>query len=117
MATQPEVLGLSTVAGGVELNLRIPADLDCLPDHFPRFPMVPGVVQLDWAIGFGRQHLGVSGEFRGIAGLKFQHPLLPRAAVTLALSASGDELKFSYRTRERTCSSGRVQFAAVRAGA
>ena len=110
MATQPEVLGLSSVAGIVELKLRIPADLDCLPDHFPRLPMVPGVVQLDWAIGFGRRHLGVKGEFRGIAGLKFQHPLLPRASVTLTLSTSGDELSFAYRNAERTCSSGRVQF-------
>ena len=113
MATQPEVLGIRAVDGRVELKLRIPADLDCLPDHFPRFPMVPGVVQLDWAIGFGRAHLGVKGEFRGIDGLKFQHPLLPHAAVTLTLSASGGELSFAYRGAERPCSSGRLQFRDV----
>lgn len=111
MATRPEVLGLRPMTGGIELQLRVPHDLDYLPDHFPRFPMVPGVVQLDWAIGFGRQHLGLSGEFRGIAGLKFQHPLLPRAAVTLTLRATGTELDFAYRSGERPCSSGRVQFA------
>jgi 3-hydroxymyristoyl/3-hydroxydecanoyl-(acyl carrier protein) dehydratase len=113
MATQPQVLGLSAVAGGVELELRIPPELDYLPDHFPRFPMVPGVVQLDWAIAFGRQHLGIDGEFRGIAGLKFQHPLLPRATVTLTLGGDGTELSFAYRTGARPCSSGRVQFAAT----
>ena len=111
MATQPDVLGVSRVPGGVELALRIPADLSYLPDHFPRFPMVPGVVQLDWAIGFGREHLGIGGEFRGIANLKFQHPLLPKAAITLSLTGSGNEIAFAYRNAERPCSSGRVKFA------
>jgi len=111
MATQPEVLGVSRVPGGVELALRIPADLDYFPEHFPRFPMLPGVVQLDWVIGFGREHLGVTGEFRGIANLKFQHPLLPRAAVTLRLTGAGHEIAFAYRHAERPCSSGRVRFA------
>ena len=111
MATQPEVLGVSRVPGGVELALRIPADLDCLPDHFPRLPMVPGVVQLDWAIGFGREHLGVTGAFRALVNLKYQHPLLPKAAITLSLTGGGQELGFAYRNGARPCSSGRVQFA------
>jgi 3-hydroxymyristoyl/3-hydroxydecanoyl-(acyl carrier protein) dehydratase len=108
MTTQPEVLGVSAVAGGVELALRIPEALDYLPDHFPRFAMVPGVVQLDWAVRYAREHLAVAGEFRGLAGLKFQHPLLPRAQVTLRLSREGEALAFAYRMGEQPCSGGRI---------
>lgn len=111
MTPQPEVLGASTVDGAVELALRIPPGLPFFPDHFPRQPMVPGVVQLDWAISLGRAHLGFGGDFRGLAGLKFQHPLLPGAQVTLRLAHAGGELSFAYRTAARPCSSGRIRFA------
>jgi 3-hydroxymyristoyl/3-hydroxydecanoyl-(acyl carrier protein) dehydratase len=113
MTTQPEVLGVSRFDGGVELALRIPDDLAYLPDHFPAAPMVPGVVQVDWAIAYGRAHLPLAGEFRGVSGLKFQQPLRPGAHVTLRLTADGGALAFAYRRGDAPCSAGRVQFGSA----
>lgn len=111
MTTEPEVLGISRFDDGVELSLRIPPELECLPDHFPRAAMVPGVVQVDWAIVYGRAHLPLAGEFCGVTGLKFQQPLRPGARVTLRLSAVGGALAFAYLREGAACSAGRVLFA------
>jgi len=86
MTTRPEVLQVERMPDGVRLELRIPGQLAYLPDHFPRFPMVPGVVQLAWAFGFAKEHLGVTAPFRRIAALKFQHPLLPKDRAQLQLT-------------------------------
>ena len=113
MESLPEVLAVRPAGAGVELDLAVPADLAWFPDHFPRLAMLPGVVQLDWAIRYGREHLRVPGTFRRVAGLKFQHPILPGARVTLALGQPRPgELAFAYRNPQRPCSSGRVVFAA-----
>jgi 3-hydroxymyristoyl/3-hydroxydecanoyl-(acyl carrier protein) dehydratase len=37
-------------------RLRVPPTLEHFRGHFPGFPILPGVVQLDWAVRFGRLH-------------------------------------------------------------
>ena len=108
----PEALAVRRFNNAVELDLRIAEHQAFFPDHFPRFSMLPGVAQIDWAIRLGREHLGITGSFRKLSGLKFQHPILPGASVTLCLArtASG-ELEFAYQNRDRDCSSGRVLFS------
>jgi 3-hydroxymyristoyl/3-hydroxydecanoyl-(acyl carrier protein) dehydratase len=113
MTSRPEVLALRRSGSRLELDLRIPAQLEYFPDHFPRFPMLPGVVQLDWAIACGREHLNLQGNFRGLSNLKFQHPILPGAQITLLLALEKPgELSFAYRNPQRPCSSGTVLFGA-----
>lgn len=112
MESLPQVLSVRSAGDGVELELAVPASLTWFPDHFPRLAMLPGVVQLDWAIRYGREHLRVDGAFRRVTGLKFLHPILPGARVTLALaSGKAGEIVFAYRRGERPCSLGRVVFA------
>lgn len=111
MTTHPQVLAVRRGEGGVELDLHVPARLSWFPHHFPRFHMLPGVVQTAWAIAFARQHLGLTGSFRRLTGLKFQHPILPAERVTLNLgSPAAGELVFAYRNGGRACSGGRIQF-------
>lgn len=112
MESLPAVISVRSAGDGVELDLAVPPTLAWFPDHFPRFAMLPGVVQLEWAIRYGREHLGVGGTFRRVAGLKFLHPILPGARVTLALNrGKPGEIAFAYRRGERPCSHGRVVFA------
>ena len=112
MTSQPQVRAVRRAADGVELDLFVPPTLAFFPDHFPRLGILPGVVQIDWAIGYGREHLGVGGAFRGLRGLKFVNPILPGTELTLTLSSSAPgELAFAYRAGEREFSSGRALFA------
>lgn len=112
MIPQPQVRAVRRSGAAVELDLYVPGSLDFFPDHFPRLGILPGVVQVDWAITLARAHLPVTGAFRGLRALKFLNPILPDSALTLALTQDAPgELSFSYRAGERAYSSGRVRFA------
>lgn len=112
MSFEPQVRAVRHSGDTVELDLFVSRSLAFFPDHFPRIGLLPGVIQVDWAIRLGRAHLPVAGAFRGVRALKFQKPVLPDSAVTLAVQRGAPhELAFAYRAGEQTYSSGRVLFA------
>lgn len=96
----------------VEIDFTLDPALRYFPDHFPRFPMLAGVVQLGWAVHLARRHLGVAGAVRAITQLKFQSPLLPGWRVRLELEREdASAVRFAYRAPHSACSSGRLEFA------
>lgn len=82
----------------LELVLQLPASLFWFQGHFPRHPILPGITQVHWAIGYAREILGAPGEFGGIDSVKFQHPLRPEQRVRLSLfwDERLGRLSFSY---------------------
>ncbi len=97
--------------GAVELELVIPGDLLYFNGHFPGTPVLPGVVQLHWAMTIARDRLGVTGEFTGIEGLKFQKVIIPDQRVSLELryQAERGSLSFRFSSPAGTHSSGRIR--------
>ena len=112
MTTEPVVLEKRVAPPEAELDLAIPADLDYCRGHFANAPVVPGVVQLKWAIDAARRHLGASGEVVGVEALKFRRVLAPGAVATLTLTwvAHDHKAYFSYRSDDSGFSSGRLLF-------
>ncbi len=49
----------------------------CFQGHFPDNPILPGVVQVDWAIRFGQEAFGPLGDFQGMLNLKFMDLIRP----------------------------------------
>jgi 3-hydroxyacyl-[acyl-carrier-protein] dehydratase len=99
----------------VQLSLHIPEALAHFSGHFPGMPVLPGVVQVDWAVRYGRQHLPLIGEFAALENLKFHALVLPQTDLQLLLSwnTAKTTLSFNYSIGEsggRTYSSGRVAF-------
>ena len=92
--------------------LRIPADLPCLPGHFDTAPVVPGVVQIDWAVHFGKQLLQIPGEFAGMENIKFKQLLVPFEQAELELAFDTEKQKLSYRFfwENDEFSSGKLSF-------
>jgi 3-hydroxymyristoyl/3-hydroxydecanoyl-(acyl carrier protein) dehydratase len=96
------------------LTLHIHPELDYFVGHFPDLPLLPGVVQVDWATKLAREHLQIHGEFVSLENLKFQAMILPAATVTLTLEWLPDSgrLNFEYRQADQPLSSGRMCFKA-----
>ena len=109
---EPEILAERIDAKRAERELRVPETLACFPGHFPGQPIVPGVVQLDWAMSLAARWLGGAPWPRAIEALKFKSPLLPGQRVTLALARESDAgaVRFQVAQGETVYSLGRLVF-------
>jgi acyl-coenzyme A synthetase/AMP-(fatty) acid ligase len=110
----PEVLAQVESAGEWNLQLAVPPDLAYFSGHFPTAPVLPGVVQVEWALGLGQQLLAL-GRFAGMEVLKFQQLVRPGDEVQLHLryDVERGKLYFAYRNEAATCSSGRILLGAL----
>ena len=90
--------------------LTVPPDLLYFDGHFTVAPVLPGVVQVDWAIHYGRLHFGLAAPFAGMNALKFQQMIRP--GVPLQLELVWDDLKrslnFRYFSDAGAHASGRI---------
>ena len=106
----PELLEQVEVEGEWSLQLAVPPDLAYFSGHFPQTPVLPGVVQVDWALSFGQQLMKLPEKFAGMEVLKFQQLVRPGDEVQLHLrfDPARGKLYFAYRNETATCSSGRI---------
>ncbi|BBL71847.1 hypothetical protein MoryE10_24530 [Methylogaea oryzae] len=108
----PEVLGVSPRDDGIELALRIPEDLAYFHGHFDEISVVPGVAQIQWAVGYARSYLGLDWVFSHMEAVKFKELMLPGQGLALRLRYldGGRKLEFRYFSEQAEYSSGRIYF-------
>ena len=109
----PEIVAFATSEEQAELKLIVPEALLYFRGHFPAFAILPGVVQLDWAIQYGRQHFALGAAFASTIRIKFRKPIRPNHSLTLSLKyvRSRNCIYFDYADAEGPCSSGQIGFA------
>jgi ApeI dehydratase len=96
----------------LRLLLDIDADLEWFRGHFPDNPVLPGVVQLHWAIGVAQTCFGYLDTPNEILRLKFKSIVTPPKIVELALSRPRTgEVQFDYTGLGQQYSQGRLKFA------
>jgi acyl-coenzyme A synthetase/AMP-(fatty) acid ligase/3-hydroxymyristoyl/3-hydroxydecanoyl-(acyl carrier protein) dehydratase len=110
---QIEEIERNVDAQQVKLQLTIPADLFYFDGHFDQAPILPGVVQVDWAISIGRRYFDLPPVFRAVNMLKFQQVIRPEQVVTLELNydVAKETLGFRYTSSAGPHASGRVVFS------
>jgi 3-hydroxymyristoyl/3-hydroxydecanoyl-(acyl carrier protein) dehydratase len=100
-------------------QLEVEARLPAFDGHFPEHPVLPGVLQLDWAERFAREAFGAAllPAFDGLDQLKFQQVIPPGLTVELRLelNAAGSELRFALTSRLGNHASGKLRFKAASA--
>ena len=111
----PIVRGISptqTAKNQIVLDLVVPTELAHFAGHFPGQAILPGVLQLDWAVHYGREYLALSGQFSELENIKFLALVLPNCELELSLLWDPDtqRLEFTYFNSERKYSSGRITF-------
>jgi acyl-coenzyme A synthetase/AMP-(fatty) acid ligase/3-hydroxymyristoyl/3-hydroxydecanoyl-(acyl carrier protein) dehydratase len=108
----PTVRVLESKPERVLLELAVPADLLYFDGHFSVAPVLPGVVQVDWAILYGRRHFELAPAFRAINALKFQQMIRPGRPVQLELvhDRAKGSLNFRYISDAGAHASGRILF-------
>ncbi|MCU1740195.1 MULTISPECIES: AMP-binding protein [unclassified Pseudomonas] len=113
----PEVLSQHEMDGEWLLQLAVPPDLAYFSGHFPVTPVLPGVVQVDWALELGRQRLELPEKFAGMEVLKFQQLVRPGDQLELSLRFDRErsKLHFAFRNTNAACSSGRIVLEAAHA--
>ena len=106
----PEVLDHSHDGDEQVLQLQVPPDLAHFSGHFPKAPVLPGVVQVDWALSLARQHLDLPPRFAGMEVLKFQQLVRPGDLLRLSLKFDPErgKLYFAFTSAGAACSSGRI---------
>jgi 3-hydroxymyristoyl/3-hydroxydecanoyl-(acyl carrier protein) dehydratase len=109
----PEIISIVRSQEQAELKLVVPEALLYFRGHFPGFALLPGVVQLDWAIKYGMQHFALGDVFASTIRIKFRKPIRPNHRVTLILKHVGsrNSIHFDYADAEGPCSSGQIGFA------
>lgn len=109
---EPTVLSVSESEHQVELDLHIPESTKYFEGHFPGHPILPGVVQVDWAAELGKSYLGLAGRFKKLEAVKFHEFILPDSRVKLTLSYRPDKGKLYFTFDGDGCkhSSGRIVF-------
>lgn len=108
--TRPEVIGRADTGDRRTLFLYVPARLAWFDGHFPGDPILPAVVQIDWAIHFGGGPGCAHERFAGFSRLKFRSVIVPDTVLRLTLSRSAGTLQFGFESQTGVHSTGRIRF-------
>ena len=100
----------------ISCELAVPRELHVLRDHFPGAPVVPGVMQVAWAVELARRHGLASGPLHEILTAKFRRLVLPgmRLAARVESGPAPGQCCFVFELGGVAVSSGRLQFGAGR---
>lgn len=107
-----EVLAEARCADTLHYELRVPPTLVHFAGHFPGLPILPGVVQVHWAMHLAAEQVPAVSALASIDRLKFMAPVPPGAVLnlTLAHDAVRGRVQFSYRLSGRECASGAIVY-------
>ena len=113
----PEVLSHTRTQEELLLQMKVPPDLAYFSGHFPTAPVLPGVVQVQWAHTLAVEWLNLPPRFGGMEVLKFQQLVRPGDTLELSLRFDAERAKlyFAFRHQGAPCSSGRLLFETAHA--
>ena len=94
--------------------LWIDESLPHFSGHFPGQPILPGVVQVEWALDAAALSFAATpaAKFSGMSQIKFKAPVLPRTWLQLSLAREHSDVVFELRDGDTTRTRGRLHYHA-----
>ena len=95
----------------IVLDFVVAHDDEAFHGHFPERPILPGVVQVDWAMRLATLHLNLGDLFAQDIQIKFREVIAPEVPLTLTvqIDRAKSKLTFSYCSGDTTMSSGQIR--------
>ncbi len=91
----------------VLITFKLPKDLVYFKGHFTDAPLLPGVVQLHWAVEQCGAVYGIKDQPQAVEKLKFKHFIFPDNEVTLELTRlNNNKIRFQYVSDKTSSSVG-----------
>lgn len=89
---------------------KVPLDLSFFAGHFVEFPLVPGVVELQWCVDKIKEFLARDISIERVDNLKFQKFLRPNDEFELTLKYQYEKarINFQFRTDNEICAGGMI---------
>jgi 3-hydroxymyristoyl/3-hydroxydecanoyl-(acyl carrier protein) dehydratase len=111
-ASFPRVVSVLDESPCFRLRLDISPDLFWFRGHFPDMPVLPGVVQLHWAVIVASAIFEFSDSPLEIKRLKFKNVVVPPQVLELSVSMqASNEVQFEFCSLDVQHSQGRLVFA------
>jgi 3-hydroxymyristoyl/3-hydroxydecanoyl-(acyl carrier protein) dehydratase len=109
--TLPQAHNLRRNGDEVVIDLILPADHAAFLGHFPSRPVVPGVLQIDWAMQFASHYFDLDQTVAIDFQVKFRRLIEAGddLALTLRLDGQRRTVAFEYRTSQEIASTGKIK--------
>lgn len=90
--------------------LYVQPDLSVFQGHFPDNPILPGVLQIDWAVHTTAEAFATlpASAFSGMSQIKFIQPIAPGSWLKLELTCNDTGAAFVYSNQQSACTKGRL---------
>ncbi|MBW2577633.1 MAG: AMP-binding protein [Deltaproteobacteria bacterium] len=96
----------------LERSCQVPEDLGCFSGHFPGHPVVPGALQLDWALEVAAELLDAPPRVAELESLKFPAPLGPGQIFRIRVrNVADNQIDFTISGEDADHARGRVRLA------
>jgi 3-hydroxymyristoyl/3-hydroxydecanoyl-(acyl carrier protein) dehydratase len=107
----PTILSCKEEGDTRRFELDISPELLWFRGHFAGFPILPGVVQLRWAVELSQQHFGLTSSPQEVMRLKFKSVVIPPLVIELSITRLDETaIRFKYSGQGQEYSQGKLIF-------